>query len=63
MDYLLTWIEGEEVGYRFIPKSNLKNITIEADKPCTLTEIRYGKVIEDINYYLKNRDRNQEEKV
>ena len=55
MDYLLTWIEGEEVGYRFIPKKNLKDVIIEDDKPCTLTEIRFGKVMDIKSFLAKNK--------
>jgi len=52
MDYLLTWIDGEEVRYRFIPDWEIKDIEIEVDIPCTLTEIRHGKVIEDISRFF-----------
>ncbi len=31
MDYLVTWVEGDEVGYRFIPADELVQV-VEAEK-------------------------------
>ena len=54
MDYLLSWSEGEEVFYRLINFAQLKNLKIEADKIYTLTELRTGREIRNINSFLKN---------
>lgn len=52
MDYLLTWSEGEEVGYRLMHFCQLKNLNIEADKTYTLTEISTGREILDIGKFI-----------
>jgi len=53
MDYLLTWSEGEEVCYRLMPYSQLRNLRIEADKVYTLTELSTGREIGDICKFLR----------
>lgn len=55
MDYLLTWSEGEEVGYRLLSRSQLKNLRIENDKRYCLTEIKTGREICDIKGFVEGK--------
>lgn len=46
MDYLLTWIEGEEVGYQLIQREELNKICFEDNKNYTLYEIAKGQLVD-----------------
>ncbi len=53
MDYLLTWSEGEEVGYRLISRNQLNGVRLESDKKYCLTDIRTGRDISDIKGFIE----------
>ncbi|KNZ70738.1 hypothetical protein Tfer_0417 [Thermincola ferriacetica] len=53
MDYLLTWSEGEEVGYKLLSRHQLKGLKIESDKRYSLTELKTGREISDIKGFIE----------
>lgn len=54
MDYLLTWVEGEEVCYKIVAKEALSKLTLEDNKPFCLTELKSGKEIRNLSELQKN---------
>lgn len=53
MEYLLTWVEGDEVGYRLLNGVDLNKLRIPIERPCSLAEIKSGKVIDNVEAFLK----------
>ncbi len=57
MDYLLTWVDGEEVLYRLVARKELPKLKVEDDRPCSLTELRTCKEIEQIREFIDREKR------
>lgn len=53
MDYLLTWTEGEEVNYRFLNLEQIRRFRLEEDKNYSLTNLKSGYQVEDIDKFIK----------
>ncbi|MEG6521646.1 hypothetical protein [Desulfotomaculum sp. 1211_IL3151] len=50
MQYLLTWIEGEEVCYRLVPNLNIDKSLME-DKNLIITKLDLEKTEEEKKYH------------
>ena len=52
MDYLLTWVDGEEVLYRLVARKELPKLKVEDDRPCSLTELQTCREIKQIREFI-----------
>lgn len=52
MDYLFTWVDGEQVVYRLIDRKDLAKLKLEDDRPYSLTELKTCREIEHVREYI-----------
>lgn len=54
MEYLLTWVEGEEVQYKFMDRADLQGLKVEPDRIYSIIELSTGEIVKDIEGLRRN---------